>query len=244
MSRDLDKQRLYKDLAWTWPIISPPEDYREEARQFQQAISKHSKIEVRTLLDIGCGGGHNDYHLKKYYKVMGVDLNEGMLRLARDLNPEVAYVLGDMRNVRLGEKFGTVIIADSITYMLNEEDLKAAFVTAYAHLKPGGVFCTYIEETPETLKQYKADTRIQKKEDIEIVFIESVYDPDTSDTTYESVFVYIIREGGKITIETDSHIHGIFPLDTWERLLAEVGFEAHRMTYKSKYPFFTCVKPL
>ena len=58
MSRDLDKQRLYKDLAWTWPIISPPEDYREEARQFQQAISKHSKIEVRTLLDIGCGGGY------------------------------------------------------------------------------------------------------------------------------------------------------------------------------------------
>ena len=28
--------RLYGDLAWTWPIISPPEDYAEEA---EEAIS-------------------------------------------------------------------------------------------------------------------------------------------------------------------------------------------------------------
>ena len=50
--------RMYKDLAWTWRIISPPEEYEEEASQFVKAIEAHTKILVKTLLDLGSGGGH------------------------------------------------------------------------------------------------------------------------------------------------------------------------------------------
>jgi len=63
------------------------------------------------------------------------------------LNPEVAYCIGDMRSVRLEKVFDAVMIADSIDYMLTSEDLRAAFETALVHLKPGGVFCTYVEVT-------------------------------------------------------------------------------------------------
>ena len=68
MSRDKDSQRLYKDLAWTWPIISPPEDYENEAEQFHTAVIQHSRIPAKTMLDLGCGGGHNDFHLKRNYE--------------------------------------------------------------------------------------------------------------------------------------------------------------------------------
>ena len=46
------KHRLYSDLSWTWPIISPPEDYIEETEYFYSAIREHSRLEVKTLLNV------------------------------------------------------------------------------------------------------------------------------------------------------------------------------------------------
>lgn len=100
-----DKRRLYGDLAWLWPIISPSEDYVEETEFFSKTIKRHSKIEVKTLPHLCCGGGHNDYTFKKHFKVTGVDISEDMLNLARKLNPEVIYQNGDMRTIRLREYF-------------------------------------------------------------------------------------------------------------------------------------------
>lgn len=66
-----NQRRLYSDLAWVFPIISPPEDYIEETEQFRKIIQEHSLIEARTLLNLGCGAGHNDYTLKKHFEVTG-----------------------------------------------------------------------------------------------------------------------------------------------------------------------------
>ena len=60
-----------------------------------------------------------------------------MLTLARKLNPEVDYHQGDMRNLRMDGVFDAVTIFDSINSMLTENDLAAAFTTAYIYLKPG-----------------------------------------------------------------------------------------------------------
>ena len=103
-----NQRRLYGDMAWTWPIISPPEDYTKESEEFTQVIQEYSNIEVRTLLHLGCGGGHNDYTLKKHFEVTGVDLSTSMINLAKKLNPEVNYFAGDMRSVRLGKLFDAV----------------------------------------------------------------------------------------------------------------------------------------
>lgn len=238
-----DQRRLYGDLSWTWPIISPPEDYIQEAEEFVRAIREHSRIEVKTLLDLGCGGGHNDNTLKKHFEVTGVDVSEAMLALARRLNPEVTYFLGDMRTVRLGKTFDAVIIADSIDYMLTVEDLRAAFVTAFVHLKPGGVFCTYAEVTAENFQQNRTHCSTRAQGDVEIVFVENCYDPDPTDTTYENTFVYLIRRGGQLEIETDRHLGGIFELETWPALLREVGFEVQQMEFDEEgIPMFVCIK--
>jgi SAM-dependent methyltransferase len=237
--------RLYKDLAWTWPIISPPEDYVEEAEQFRSAIHAHSKISVKTLLDLGCGGGHNDFHLKQHFEVTGVDISEEMLGNARRLNPEVKYLSGDMRTLRLGETFDSVIAADSILYMLNEKELESAFRTAFEHLKTGGVFCTYVEEWPKRFVQNGIRVSVRQKGDVNVVFVEVNYDPDIADTTFDTYFIYVINEMGNLRVEEDYHVCGIFPLSTWKRLLASTGFEVCRTEFgdSDKYPFFACVKP-
>jgi SAM-dependent methyltransferase len=238
----MEQNRMYKDLAWTWPIISLPEDYAEEAEQFRKAILDHSKIEVKTLLDIGCGGGHIDSHLKKWFDVTGVDLNEGMLENARILNPNVKYIQGDMRRFRLDEEFDAVLIVDSILYMRSEEELKVAFVTAFEHLKPGGVFITYEEEWVGKQKQNRTYTHTRQKDDCEITFIEDYYDPDPEDTTFECTFVFLIREKGKLRVELDQHICGIFPLETWEEVMTDVGFEVTR--FEGACPMFVGLRPV
>jgi len=240
-----DQRRLYDDLAWTWPIISAKEHYVHEAETFVAALRAHARREVKTLLHLGCGGGHLDYTLKAHLAVTGVDLSEAMLSLARQLNPEATYLAGDVRTVRLGRTFDAVMVADSIDYMLTEEDLRAAFATAFAHLKPGGAFCTYAEETADSFQQNRTRCSIRSYGDVEIVFVENAYDPNPADTTYENVFVYLIRRGGRLQIETDRHLGGLFPVATWVRLLGEAGFQVTQLAFddEESMPWFSGVKP-
>ena len=246
-----DDRRLYSDLAWTWPIISPVEDYIEETELFSKLIREHSKIEVKTLLHLGCGGGHNDYVFKKYFKVTSVDISEDMLTLAKKLNPEVNYQYGDMRTIQLGEKYDGVAILDSINYIKTVEDLQRTFITTYEHLKPGGVFLTFVEQIAGQFKQNNTTYSTHSQGDVEITFIENYYDPDPNDTSYEVTFIYLIRVGGKLEVHTDRHLCGIFKLETWLELLKATGFEVKQVKFThstftegESYPMLICIKPL
>lgn len=247
---DRGRERLYGDLAWLWPIMSPPEEYVEEAETFAAVIREHARRPVRTLLHLTCGGGHVDHRLKKEFRITGVDLSEDMLGLARALNPEVEYVAADARTVRLGRLFDAVFIDDGIIYMLTKDDLRSIFRTAFEHLEPGGVMVTYVEQTPETFEQNKTECTRRKSDEVDMVYVENLYDPDPGDTTYETAFVYIVRTGGELVMETDLHVCGIFPLDTWREGLKETGFEVHEVSFGHStfpegfaHPMFVCVRP-
>jgi SAM-dependent methyltransferase len=251
ISSGKDERRLYGDLAWTWPIISPVGNYIEETELFSKLIKEHSKIEVKTLLHLGCGGGHNDYTFKKYFKVTSLDISEDMLTLAKKLNPEVNYKYGDMRTIRLEEKFDAITILDSINYIKTIEDLQKTFITTYEHLKPGGVFLTFVEQIAGQFKQNNTTYSTHSKGDVEITFIENDYDPDLTDTEYEATFIYFIRVGGKLEIHNDRHLCGIFKLETWLKLLKEIGFKVIQNKFEhstfikgESYPILICIKPL
>ncbi len=250
MNANFAQCRLYNDLAWTWPIISPYEDYIDEADEFINAMREHSQIEIKTMLNLGCGGGHNDYHLKNFCSITSVDLSESMLDLARDLNPEVEYLHGDMRSIDLGRQFDSVVIYDAIASMVCKDDLQAAFKTAFRHLKPGGVFITYAEASKDHSWDKRVISSCHEKDGIEITFIENYRVIDPEDTILEGVFIYLIRKNGKLVIETDRHIQGIFELSEWIRLLNKTGFEVIQSIFpdpglpEGSCPMFICKKPL
>ena len=244
------RERLYGDLAWLWPIMSPPAEYIEEAETFARVIHEHTRIPAKTLLHLTCGGGHVDHRLKQDFEITGVDLSDDMLGLARCLNPDVEYVAGDVRTLRLGRSFDAVFIDDGILYMLTEADLRAAFRTAFEHLRPGGVMLTYVESTPDTFEQNKTDCTSRSSGDTDLVYVENQYDPDPSDTTFETAFVYLIRKAGELTIETDLHVCGIFPLDVWRAALGGAGFEVTEQSFDHSdfpegfsHPMFVCLRP-
>jgi SAM-dependent methyltransferase len=224
--------RLYSDLAWLWPLWGDPDgEYAEWCAHVVAMIEKHAKRDVRTLLNLGCGGGKNAYNLKRHYKVTGLDLSNEMLANARKLNPDCTFVRGDMREFSLSERFDAVLIDDAVAYMTSREDLLRLFRAAHRHLEPGGVVIVSPDGTKETFVQN--DTRIShaeakaKPEGVDVVFIENNYDPVPTDDTYEGLILYLIRENGRLRVEVDHHTLGIFAADVWPALLREVGFTVY-----------------
>lgn len=236
--------RMYGDLAWTWPIISPPEDYEGEASQFISAMEAHSRIPIRTILDLGSGGGHNDIYLKKHYRVTGMDMSQAMMENARRLNPEVEYILGDMRAASAGRKFDAVLLADAVMYLQTEADMLAAFRNAYRHLEPGGVLCTYAEVEPARFSDNQTFVSFRQGDYVKITLMEN--SRKTSSQTFQSTFLYLINHGNEYDIEAETHNFGLFPRDVWERLLGEAGFEVKVMEFNSalgNFPMFVGIRP-
>jgi SAM-dependent methyltransferase len=246
--------RLYSDLAWLWPLWGDPDgEYAEWCAHVAAMIETHTKREVRTLLNLGCGGGKNAYNLKRSYAVTGLDLSNDMLANARNVNPDCTFVQGDMRDFSLTERFDAIVIDDAVAYMTSREDLKALFRAAYRHLEPGGVMIVSPDKTKETFVQNESHvTRGNaaaesgaKTEGIDVVFIENNYDPDPNDDTYEALIVYLIREKGVLRVVEDMHTLGIFAAEVWPALLCEAGFEIHEDYWRPEsVQTYICVKPL
>ena len=188
--------RLYDDLAWVFRLTSPPEDYEHESEVFAEMLQRHARIPVNSVLNLGCGAGHHDKSLKKRFEVTGADPAENMLNLASELNPEVAYVQGDMRTLRLDRRFDAVTVFDSIDYMCTPEELRQAFDTAFAHLKPGGVFLTSPDELTETVQQDTTQLDCGGNAETAVRVIENWYYPNPQDTTCEMTIAMLIRCNG------------------------------------------------
>jgi len=124
-----------------------------------------------------------------------------------------------------------VIIHDAITYMTTEADLKATFETAAIHLKPGGVFVVAPDYIAENFSGPNIRHDHVKSGDIDFVHVEYDYDSNPDDTKFESLMIYIINEKGKIRVEQDYHVLGLFPKATWQRLIEETGFKFEAKDY-------------
>jgi SAM-dependent methyltransferase len=216
--------RLYAQLADWWPVLSDPADYEEEAAIFRAALDETSGGEVRTVLELGSGGGNNASWLKQHYAMTLVEPSLGMREVSRALNPECRHAPGDMRHVRLDESFDAVFIHDAIMYMTTEADLRAALRTAHAHCRPGGVALFVPDDTTETFRP-GTKTGGHDRGARSLRYLAWTFDPDPDDTEFHSVYAFLLREGdGAVRCEHDEHVLGLFPHATWLRLIEEAGF--------------------
>ena len=241
--------KLYRQLADWWTLLSPPEEYAEEAAYYRNALVASASAPIHTLLELGSGGGNNASYLKKDFQMTLVDLSPGMLEVSRKLNPECEHLQGDMRSVRLGRLFDAVFIHDAIAYMTSAEDLTSAMRTAFVHLKPGGVALFAPDQLRETFKSY-TDHGGYDQGERGLRYLEWAWDPDPDDTSMISLMVYVLRQGGEDTeIIEDRHICGLFSRDEWLSMLSQVGFtgRSQRIELSEVEPYtgfvFIGVKP-
>ena len=107
-----------------------------------------------TVLDLACGEGFYTRQLKHRgaAEVVGVDISEGMIRLAEEAeeqNPiDVVYHCQDALALNLNKKFDLICASYLLNYARNAEELFQMGQVIANHLKPGGRFVT-INSNPD-----------------------------------------------------------------------------------------------
>ncbi len=236
--------KLYSELATWWPLLSPPEDYADEATFFGQVLADAGLPLSPSLLELGCGGGSNAFHLERSFaQVTLTDLSPQMLAISRALNPECEHLEGDMRTLRLGRTFDVVFIHDAIDYMITPEELSEAVETAFVHCKPGGIALLVPDHVRETF-QPSTDHGGKDGDGRALRYLEWTYDPDDNDTMYAVEYAYLLREGNQPAwVEHEQHICGLFPRAEWLHLLRDIGFQPEIVRDKYDRDLFLARKP-
>jgi hypothetical protein len=226
-----DVRRLYNDLVHLWPLVSPPEEYEEEAGYWLRELRRHLGPGRHAILDLGVGGGHNLHQFAHEFDATAVDLSEGMLEHSRRLNPTVTHVVGDMRTVRLGRTFDAVLIHDAVDYMVSEDDLLAALTTARAHLNERGLLLVAPDFYTDSFVSPSVQVGTNAAGGVRLTTIEFDTLVDPAGSRLEGAFLFLIEEEGSLRVEVDRHVTGIFSIATWERLLVQAGFIPARVDY-------------
>jgi 2-polyprenyl-3-methyl-5-hydroxy-6-metoxy-1,4-benzoquinol methylase len=100
----------------------------------------------KSILDLACGEGFYSRKFKDQgaAKVVGVDISQKMIELAREEETRkfqnIEYILGDV--LELGEigSFDLVVASYLLNYARSPEELLKMCESIFANLKPGGRF--------------------------------------------------------------------------------------------------------
>jgi len=221
----MKKHRLYHDLAYLFPVITPPGPYGEEAEQWRELLRQRLGPGRHRILELGVGGGHNLSHLAPEFEATAVDISEAMLDLSRQLNPSVRHLKGDMRSLDLGETFKAVLIHDAVSYLTTENDVSATVETAVRHLDPGGILIMAPDYFQETFVSHRVTSFTNQFEETTVTFLEHTWDPDPQDTEIEVNMFFLLMKDKKMTIEQDTHTLGLFPQSLWEEIMSRAGLQ-------------------
>lgn len=207
-------------------MISPPAEYAGDAAHIEREFAA-AAVPVRTLLDLGSGGGHIAMHLSRNRSVTLVDLSADMLAVSRRLNQGCQHVQGDMRTIRLGREFDAVLLHDAVDYVTSQADLALVISTAFAHCRPGGIAVFAPDHTAET---FRPGTGVGGGNDgtgRHASFTERTTDPDPGDDWILAEYEFTLRDtDGTVTVVPEAHRLGSFRRETWLALLTAAGFNA------------------
>ncbi|ARV62594.1 SAM-dependent methyltransferase [Nostocales cyanobacterium HT-58-2] len=102
----------------------------------------------KSILDLACGEGFytRQFKLQGAARVIGVDISEKMIELARQEETrepqDIEYILGDVFELGNIGSFDLVVASYLLNYAQTREQLLKMCQSIFANLKPGGRFIT------------------------------------------------------------------------------------------------------
>jgi len=211
-------QDLY-DAVYSW------KDYPREARILQREIARAGIAEGASLLDVACGTGGHIPHLRFAYDVEGMDLDPGMLEIAREKNPGIAFHRGDMSDFDLGKKFDIVAcLFSSIAYTRTPDRLAAAITAMAKHLKPSGAMFLEPFIPPEKWAEYTPNG--QYADQPRGSKIARMIYSERSGNEVVMTFHYLISRPGGVAYLNERHEIGLFSDADYQSAFSAAGLIA------------------
>jgi SAM-dependent methyltransferase len=129
-------------------------DAAAAANAVHALIQAHKQTSGNALLDVACGTGTYLAQLRSHYAVEGLDLDPGMLAVARQKLPDVPLHHADLVDFDLDRRFDAVLcLGSSIGYVETVDRLRQAVATLARHTLPGGVVIVEPWFGPEVWEQ-------------------------------------------------------------------------------------------
>jgi SAM-dependent methyltransferase len=132
---------LYKDLASVYEAMYETfMDYDNELKFYSQILRKYNRS---SIFEIGSGAGSlAKRFIEAGFDYAGMDISEDMIALAQKALPQVTFNQEDMRYFKLPIPVEAMImVGRTISYLLTNDDVMAAFCSVSTSLEEGGIFC-------------------------------------------------------------------------------------------------------
>lgn len=94
------------------------------------------------LLDVACATGSYSFELSKQgHKVLGIDLDEGMIKMAQAKYPKIPFEVRNMLHINeIEEEFDQIFcIGNSLVHLGSLEEIKDFFIKSHQRLKSNGL---------------------------------------------------------------------------------------------------------
>lgn len=238
MSKSMNAYTGFAKVYETFMDNIPYEDW---AAYLTRLLEEYGVEQGSLLAELGCGTGTMTRLLAKAgYDMIGIDLSEEMLDIARYEHPEdendILYLNQDMREFEL---FGTVAaivsVCDSMNYITSEEELLQVFRLVNNYLDPGGYFI-FDMKTAYNYDVLMGDRVIaENREECSLIW-ENYFDKETGINQYD-ITIYTkaeFEEEDEAEQEDlpplyerleESHVQRAYPMERIISLLQEAGLE-------------------
>ena len=112
-------------------------NYEEDFKLYHKHLSK---LKSSKILELGCGSGNlAKFFLDYKYEYTGLDISKEMIEIAKELVPDGNFIIGDMRNLELDEKYEAVIVTGrTFTHMTTNHDVMFALNSIHEVLEKEG----------------------------------------------------------------------------------------------------------
>lgn len=203
-------------------------------------LLKHYGVEKGLVCELGCGTGGMTRRLSdKGYDMIGIDISEDMLNIAREKDMDehgrqhgsILYIEQDMREFELyGTVAAVVSLCDSMNYILEDEDMVKVFKLVNNYLDPGGVF-VFDLKTEYYFKEILGSRIIAENHDDCSIIWENEYFEENMINQYElSIFIKKCLNADEkpdniYEKSEEVHFQRAYSLDKIKALLEKSGLE-------------------
>jgi SAM-dependent methyltransferase len=211
---------VFTRSASIYDLVYSFKDYEGEAERVHALIQQRAPG-ASTLLDVACGTGKHLEQFRRWYEVEGVDLDEGLLEVARNRLGDVRLHVADMTSFALGRTFDVVTcLFSSIGYVATPKRLNGAIRAMAAHLNPNGILVVEPWLTPDGWQIGRPHLLVVDEPDLKIVRM-NVSGRDGRLAVME--FVYLVGSPDGIDHVSERHEAALFTDVEYRQALSTAG---------------------
>lgn len=217
----------YMGFAYVYDRLMEDVDY-EEWSNYVQEMMQNNIENPKKILELACGTGNITIPLaKKGYDIIGLDISEDMLTVAKGKSIEkgldILFIQQDMVFLEVEAKYDCILsMCDGINYIVDIEDLAQVFDGVYRALQDDGAFIFDISSHYKLKNILGTNTFGENLEDLCYLW-ENYFDEDTK--TLEMDLTFFIKEGKHYKKEEEYHIQRAYEVDELITILKQSKFK-------------------